>query len=336
MLMKLTAYSHHVAVTNYTQQGAQKLLEFCRPLAQYGPVRVGRGTFIRAMVRVYAAATKDRSEFRFHIHLLDELMEHLDRVGYKDQFTVVYKQPSPGVPVKFKMGDAWESREHQVPIIDFLVDDGATKAVTLQTGKGKTYCATRAIEHLGVRTVIVIKSMYIDKWRDDVEKMLGLKPGQVMIVRGTKHLRALIDLGKADELDAQCIIVSNTTFRMFLEDYERHDGGSGLYGCKPYEFYETIGAGLRIIDEVHQDFHLNFKQDLYTHVPKTISLSATLENDDPFIERMYGVMFPDHTRYGGAVYDAYVAVTALMYSSPNVGKLRFKNKALKSYSHVLF
>jgi hypothetical protein len=85
---------------------------------------------------------------------------------------------------------------------------------------------------------------------------------------------------------------------------------------------------------VHQDFHLNFKIDLYTNVPRSISLSATLTSNDRFMEEVYHIAYPDDSRFQGMVYHRYVAAKAMMYSFQFPNKLRFKNAG--RYSHHVF
>ena len=100
-----------------------------------------------------------------------------------------------------------------------------------------------------------------------------------MVVRGSQHMTTLIELAKENLLTAKIIIITNTTFRMFIDDYEENNQTS-MYGCKPIELFPLLKAGVRLIDEVHQDFHLNFKIDLYTHIHTTINLTATLKSDN--------------------------------------------------------
>src|SRR5690606_36462003 len=65
------------------------LFQFCRPLIQHSLVRVARGKFVNAPVKTFAAATKDRKEFRFHINQLDDLKLMLRNYGHgEDKLTV--------------------------------------------------------------------------------------------------------------------------------------------------------------------------------------------------------------------------------------------------------
>lgn len=486
--IRLDVYSHNVKVTKFSQRGKEAMLDFCRGLAEYGLKMVGYKRFVREMLRVYAAATKDRTEFRFHRNQLEELLEHLKQWNYlDDQIEIIRHGMYTPVEAHFQMDKNFVPRDYQHKPIDYLIEeDHRTKILVVQTGRGKSqpltskvltrrgwktmgklkvgdeisagdgtftavtgiypqgveavyrivlyngkevqcsgdhlwrvhevhgpsHCGIRtlttlellesleskhydpflpfmaddssgrvlfarvksvtqvkdqptqcisvdhpdqlyltddnlithntamslaALAQIKTRTALVIKGMYVDKWIDDVTEMYGLKAGELMVVRGSKNLMALIDLALAGELKATFIIITNKTLYNYLKAYERFKGEIKAmgYNCLPEDLFEVLGVGVRQIDEVHQDFHLNFRLDLYTHVPKTISLSATMKSDDKFVNRMYEVMFPMEARFAGIAYDKYIAVKALFYRSPNIRKLRFLGKR-RSYSHVEF
>lgn len=484
--IRIDVYSHNLKVSRYnTQRGREAMLDFCKGLVEYGLKMVGPRKFIREMIRVYAAATKDRSEFRFHRNQLDELLEHLKNWNYQEgQVEVVHHPLYTPEPVTFNMDKNFVARDYQIKPIEYLIDDNEnTKILVVQTGKGKSltdesnvltptgwvkmkhikvddtiiawdgthtkvmgtypqgiedvyevelyeggsvtvsgdhlwrilesrrlspsgtritdtlsirdslkeghsvhlpalrgkhndqlvWCAVKRVTYVGeaptrcieiehpdklfvtdsyivthntamslaalaqikTRVALIIKGMYVDKWISDVREMYGLKPGEIMVVRGSKDLINIIELAKAGELDAKFIIITNKTLYNYFKAYEGGNLESVGYGCKPEELFEVLRVGVRQIDEVHQDFHLNFRIDLYTHVPKTISLSATMESDDKFINRMYELMFPPSIRFHGIAYDKYISVQALFYKAEDIRKIRYVGRR-KSYSHVQF
>lgn len=348
--VRVDVYSHNVKLSNFQPHVKRLLLQFCKTVAQFELVKVGPKRFIRQMTRIYAAATQDRreghhepnpyTEFRFHINQFDELMKFLEFEGVpKDNMELVVHEVPLGDPYEFPLADTRTPLDYQPPIIDYLAGDSKIKVLTLQTGKGKTFCSNHATRKIGRRTLLVVKGMYVQRWIDDVTETFGKRPGMLMVVRGSSDLKTVIELGKAGQLDAGFIIITNTTLRNFIHDYEQSNGFKNMdygYGCKPDELYQVLGIGLRVIDEAHQDFHLNFKLDLYTHVKSTINLSATLKADDPFLNRMYDLAYPQNIRMQGAEYDKYIAVKALLYRLRDVRRVRFKQRGRTSYSHVAF
>lgn len=185
------------------------------------------------------------------------------------------------------------------------------------------------------RVAIIIKGMYVQRWLDDLQVTYKFNKHDIMVVRGSKDLITLIELAKNNLLDAKVIIITNTTFRMFIDEYEVRKSNN-MYGCNPEDFFNLINVGIRLIDEVHQDFHLNFKIDLYTNVKKTISLSATLQSDNKFLNRMYEIMFPLLERPKDFGYDKYIVVDAYIYHLLDVNKVKYKQRGRASYSHVAF
>jgi hypothetical protein len=177
--------------------------------------------------------------------------------------------------------------------------------------------------------------MYVDKWTQDYIDVFGKKKGDLMVVRGSKDLKRLIDLGMSNELDAKFIIITNTTMFNFFYEFERFNGDHS-YSCDPIDLWRILGVGFRLIDELHQDYHLNFRLDLYSHIPKVLSMSATMEADDPFLVRMYELGYPPDTRFEGIPFDKYISVKALRYTLNEPKKLKWQNWIRKSYSHVIF
>lgn len=339
-VLRVDLYSHHFKVGGFGRSVKDALLSYCKNIALYGLKKVGQRKFVWAMLRVFVGVTKDREEFRIHANLLDDFLIHLSNNGiYQKQVWIVRHPVYEPKSVDLIYKDPRTPREMQGEIIDYILEPGKTKVVTLDPGQGKTFIALRAISILEQVTFINIKAMYIEKWIGDIHEAFDIKPGELMVVKGNSNLKKLMELAVAGELEAKIIICSNMTFFNYLKTYEAY--GKEIkdlgYPLLPEEFFESLGVGLRLIDEVHQDFHLNFRQDLYTHVPTTLSLSGTLDSDNEFINRMYAVMFPPAERFHRHQRDIYVSVEALVYRIHHVdNRLNYTNKALKSYSHIKF
>lgn len=201
-----------------------------------------------------------------------------------------------------------------------------------------SFSAASAIALLGKRFVIIIKPMYMDKWKSDLKDILGLSGDDVVMVQGSASLMGLITNARTGTLKAKAIIISNRTLQYWYKAYEESgDCSNQGYDCNPSEFFSVLGVGVRLIDEVHQDFHLNFKVDLYTNVPHSISLSATLKSDDPFLNRMYELTYPKNIRYTGLAYNKYVHAYSWIYQVKDAEyKLRTTEWGSTLYSHNAF
>lgn len=331
--------SHHFLVRQMSLRGRPAVIAFAKRWRQFGTERTPDGRFIQRAVRTFATATNDWLQFRFHINQLPAFKECLQNNGLVgDLVEYIEDKPVHGVKVELPVFEKWSTRDYQVPVIEFMDQPTPiSKLVAIQTGKGKSYCGMRSLSNYGERTAIIIKPMYIQKWIEDVTKTYDIDKKDLMVVRGGESLQTLLAMAKdGEEIRAKIIIFSNKTIQNYLKLYELHNGDltDRGYACGPDEMWSLLGIGQRLIDEVHQDFHLNFKIDLYTNIPRSISLSATLTSNDRFMEEMYHIAYPDETRFQGMEYHKYVGAKAMMYGFQFPNKLRYKNAG--RYSHHVF
>lgn len=336
----IVLHSHYFKATRFQGRGREVVVEFARKNIQFSFQRNQWGKFEWLPSRVYAASNEARTEFRFHINQLKAFKEHCDIYKLPQEAIEYVAQPMfPVRTVDFKFKPGWVDKDYQVAVIDYLSQPlPISKFVNLQTGLGKSYCAMRAMERKRVVTAFFIRPKYIDKWLLDLAGAYELEDGDVMVIQGSTHLMKLTQLAIANELEAKVILISNKTLQSWIKLYERV-GVEVLdlgYACLPEQLLEALQAGERVIDEVHQDFHLNFKLDLYSHVSSSIALSATLLSDDLFTNRMYDVAYPHPDRFVGLPYIKYIASFAIMYRFNNPDKVRFTEFGSKNYSHHAF
>lgn len=204
-----------------------------------------------------------------------------------------------------------------------------------------TFCALRAVSIFNKRAVAILKPKYIHQWIQEVKIAYNIKDKEICAIHGKdagKQFISLLNMAAAGELPYKFIIISNAVYRNWISLYEEHytqilDMG---YACLPQDFFAHVKAGLRLIDEVHEDFHFNFKLDLYTNVERSLSLSATLLSDNPFIQNMMKVAYPPDKRYIGGDYDKYVKSYYLLYKFKNPEKIKTSFPGNNSYSHFAF
>jgi superfamily II DNA or RNA helicase len=316
LLLRVYVFSHNFLVTDIGARGRELCFSFSKDLVQYTWENVA-GQYHKVPAKVFASATQDRSQFRFHINLFENFESFLLRNDIKGDLVEFIKVPvSEGVDVEFVVKPNWIARPDQLPVVDYLYKEKpVSKFVDLQTGKGKSFLAMLAIANRAKRVCIIIKPAYIKKWVQDFCKTYEIHQSEILVIQGSASLMALLDMAKNGTLDCKAIILSNKTMQNWLSTYQEHkdDTLEAGYACRPHSFFEFVGVGLRLIDEVHQDFHLNFKIDLNTNVKESISLSATLLSNDPFIEKMYEIAYPLANRFRGLALDKYIDSYAIHY-----------------------
>lgn len=340
----ITVSSHGFRVTDFNSEFAGHLSQFCRRYIKHkieSKVLNGRRTLVKIPDRVFAAATKNRSELRFHINCFEEFKNHMRNCGYNtSRFKIVELEVPEGRDVKFDFTSPdIGPREHQVDWLKYQLDLDPnkvnTKVNTLQTGKGKTFCAIYQMVKMQKLTVITLMPKYINTWMVGLDDFVKLVPEDIMIVQGSVELNALMKSAEQGNVTAKIIIISLPTFQYFMSEYEDNSGVMTHYDYTPDQFWEVVQPGLLIVDEGHESIHALFRYDLYCNVRNKVVLSATLDADDPFINEMYIVIYPKAIRFKGGEYDKYIEAVALMYGLESTKKVKYGGFG-GTYSHVKF
>lgn len=181
-----------------------------------------------------------------------------------------------------------------------------------------TFCALAELAKRGEVFVTIVLARFVPKWVKDIANTTKIKPSEILEVQGSESLKALTEMAvtKGAMKPYKAIVISNRTYENYLRAYERHEDDLESHGymCSPEVIFEKLGVGTRLIDEVHMEFYAQFRLDLYTHVPRSISLSATLIDKDPEIERIYKTAYPLAERYREGPIDKYTDSYAIRYS----------------------
>ena len=351
-LFVLTIYSHFFKITQPTPRIAHILNHYFRKYDQTQWVRE-RARWVMKVIKTFAYEDPHGYEFRLHIHELQKLQTYLaDQHITENLYTVIVAPMFAPVSIGVEMNKDRILRDYQVPVVDYAVDDWSTalksqrlekpetrsKFVGLQTGKGKATISCATVARLKVRTLILIKPTYMEKWVNDIQVNLTVPPHRVMTISGFKQLKALIALGITGNLDADIIIMSSRTHQMYYKMYQHEPNGSMTLGmgCLPDELYPTLGIGLILMDEFHQEFHANYIGLLYTHVPRILVTTATLDSYDSFMKKMYEVTFPPLSRYKTLDHDKYIGTFAIGYRFKRPEKIRTTEFNSNFYSHTVF
>lgn len=335
--MRLEVSSHNVRAIPSCERDRQVLLRYSRNFVEYTlPDRSGRSI----PKCIYAVSTFDRREFRFHKHTLGDIKNYLRGQGYiETQHYDVVEIPLY-TPAKANLGFTTlkQPRDNQPDQIAYVLAQGSSKLLELQTGKGKTYVALYCANQLSTRTAVVLKGMYVDRWVLDMQEsensLLKVPKDRIWVIRGSKDLKVLIELAKTNQLDVDVLVFSTRTLHQYYRDW--HDlADPDSYGVEPGKLWETLQVGFVICDELHQEFHFHFTKELYSHVPKILSLSATLVNKSNVLKRMYKVAYPDEIRTSPGEYDKYALVYNLQYTHNQPNRLKWMG-GKGFYSHTAY
>lgn len=205
-----------------------------------------------------------------------------------------------------------------------------------------TFTSLKFAEGVNQRLFIVVLARYIEKWKQDVIENFG-KDVNLFVPSSGKELVRLFMTAK-DEYEREIplkksklpdiTLISSNSFQRYLTTWEQADEYEKEALVCPHDIFRYMGVGLKILDEAHQHFHLNFKMDLYQHIPKAIYLTATLESNDTFMQRMYQLMWPMDMRDKVLEYNKYDFVYAYLYQHENPKKIRCVSA--QGYSHIAY
>lgn len=180
-----------------------------------------------------------------------------------------------------------------------------------------TYCFLQGFAGIKERCALILPAKYIQRWVDDLTgsgQVVNLLEEDLWVVKGAADFGRLIQKAKNDEFKSKMVIFSSTTFQLYLKAF-REDPIAALkeYGCEPIKLMKLLKVGVLGRDEVHELFHFNFLVDLSVNVPKTISLSATVDFDNKMTNKMCALMFPKAEQINNGEWDRYIKAVGLFW-----------------------
>lgn len=294
--------------------------------------------FVRVPDKPYATANGVGTIWRFHKNSLPDLREFLTSRGIK--FTEKPIRKPRAAKIRLIKNTDKTPYENQPIVIDYLTGEKpVSKLVELQTGKGKTFSTLYSLLNWELRTAIIVPKMYLGIWVEDIPKNFKINKSnrELLVVNTSKDLRNLIAYSGTKEYEKNTKFVCFTTGVMnayckaFKDTYQ-----SDEYDCPPWELFHRLGIGIKIVDEVHKNFHQNFMLDIWLDVQQCINLSATMESSDQEQNRYYELAFPKEERCPPIPYDKFIEVVDFRYFLGINTKINSKQRGMGTYSHVQF
>lgn len=332
---KIEIYTHFFKVSQIHPSMWVLLRKAFDELTQVSFIKI-RGRFQKTKNKIYVAKGCDGS-YRFHINYLSRfkqlLQDNLINWEVKEEVEWVRHEVHDGVSNDLTVVDGLTMYDYQQVGHDYAIADGYSKLITFSMGQGKTKCALEVGGTLKTRMLIMVLGRYTTKWVEDVQKGYG-KNVKVSYVKGLSNLFHLLDIARSGGDIPDIIIVTTTIIQNYIKEWEEHAGVNIPDMVPPEDIYKVLGVGYRLVDEAHQHYHAVFKTDLYTHCPKTLYLTATLDTNDRFQNFIYQLMWPENTRCGKLVPPKYDETYALTYTHQHPERIRWKGQ--QGYSHVMY
>lgn len=189
-----------------------------------------------------------------------------------------------------------------------------------------TYMALRTMLLMGVRTLITIQPRYITTWIKALGDIIDLQPADVLVWE--QDLCLLQELMLRGEINPKVIIVPMSRIDVHFRNEKKDPKVPTLD-----KVFESLGCGLRIIDEGHEAIHQVCISLMYGNFPKLVVLSATLSGDDPFINKIYRILFPFHIRLKEPEPENYIDIVAYLYDI-NPRRYHLKTVQFGSYNDL--
>lgn len=345
LLFTIERYSHYFKIIVHKEDIVGLLLRYSQQYVEMGIVREPGQKPRMAPVRKYFMHNENLTEWRFHVGQYEALIKHIeDSRYYVDRYKIIDNETGTPVKMDISIKDGWVLREDQDEAREFALtrnfEHDHTRLLAMPTGTGKTVTSSFVVTDRGYRTVIMIKSQYVNKWIKDIEEIYNTKKGDILVIRGSDALKCVIDQATHGELTAKFIIISLTTYQLYMKLYEHHgeDISELEYNCTPDDFYATIGAGTVLYDEVHECLHAVFMTMLHTNVDFILALSATVISRDPVKSKVQLAMFPKVTRFTKIEMRKYIHVYPIGFSfkQEHLPRIKITEYGSTTYSQVAY
>lgn len=204
-----------------------------------------------------------------------------------------------------------------------------------------TFTSIRSLADRNSRSLLSIRPQYFDNWfkaifgEADTGKppITDMQPEDMLVIQGSIQLKDAIKHAIMGDFEYKFIMISNATLYKMNKVYDETGSTVDSYGCEPWELCQVFGVGTFMKDEGHMDFHANYRLDLFTHVPVSITLSGTFSSDNIFIRKMQQLQHPLNSRAPTVAPTKFRAVKAVRYSINPRRELRYKLRGRTEYNH---
>ena len=237
----------------------------------------------------------------------EEFCRYLD--ANRIPFSVEHVALQRGLPVEIPLKPHVRDRnEQQTDAIDYLVNSPESlRGLSLSTGLGKTYCATKAMSLIGLRSMVCVGGL-IDQWKREIFNFTELGDEDIYVIQGAPSMTKL--LLKIDKtIFPKIILCSLGTIRAYAigaDSYENYPHFTTLF--------DLLRVGVKVIDEAHLNFFLTLMLDLQLNAAVNIALTATFDRDDPQVKAIFDSHYPKLMRFGEGIFNRYIDIYSYSFT----------------------
>lgn len=340
-LLKAECYTHGVRLTEYTREVQDKILGFLESLKLKEPKKLPGNRMIMELKKKYYGATEDGKEIYIHRYCFPDLISYLENKHIPKSCIDIVNVPVPvGASATFELLPQYILRDYQEIIVEDILRPHLHSArIDLYTGYGKTLSSLAAAVRFGKKVLVMVPPKYFGIWSEALEKTYKDIDQRWITISGSAELQKLIDRGLENDLeDVDVVIVSSTTYRAYLDNYEKYGEKIDTLGFNvpPPRFHEACGFGLQINDEIQEDPGLLFRIDIFTNVAKQIYLSATPFTGNAFVTKMIDKQLPQETQCRLPNYEVFINCLGLLYTEVKIKPQDYLTPYKNTYNHARY
>lgn len=219
---------------------------------------------------------------------IDVVKSHLDQSGI--QYNIIDDTDVYSKPKKANINTILDPKDDiETRAIDFLENTNDRQMfLTLDVGKGKTYCTTKYICDSSC-VAMVISFNLSQQWYDRIQQYTNAIGGKdVQVIVGSQFFEDCVK--ERIHPKAAIYLTSIGT----LTSYANLHGKDSLQ-----QIADVLGIGIKVFDEAHMRYIQFNDIDLNMQVAKTIYLTATPGRSEYREDRMYSKIYSGVKTHGG-------------------------------------
>ena len=246
------------------------------------------------------------------------------------KYNILEIEACEGKDVSIEMIDNFKYKnDRQQNAIEHLISSKKrTKGIALQTGVGKTVSVMAFLANKNKRALIGVVGLS-EQWEAAIKQFTKLADDDIFIIKGAPSVIKLLK-GIDKTIFPKIIIYSIGTLRNWALDKNQYENFPNFD-----ELISLLDIGVRIIDEGHTNFYINYIMDLRLNVKENIILTATFDVTDPTIKRIFDKHYSGDIRFGARDYKKYVNIFAYNYSTGRGDIPKFAYSTTEGYSHII-